>query len=191
MTFPQLGLSDQKHNMKIIVGLGNPGEKYTDTRHNAGFLTVDMIAQAHNTTFHKSAADNAQIAETMLDGEKLLLVKPQTFMNNSGRTINSLLRNTNATPDDFLIIYDDIDLPFGEVRFRETGSAGGHNGMRSVLSAFPNDARIARLRIGVGRPKNPNMPVNKWVLRQWEDMETRELPEIIDTALEKTEEWYA
>jgi PTH1 family peptidyl-tRNA hydrolase len=177
--------------MKIIVGLGNPGEKYTDTRHNAGFLVVDMLAQEHNTTFHKSASDDALIAETMIDDEKLLLVKPQTFMNKSGETVRSLLRNTNAEPEDFLIIYDDIDLPLGEIRFRETGSAGGHNGMRSVLSVFPNDARIARLRIGVGRPKNPNVPMKKWVLQQWGDMETRELPEIMDAAIEKTEDWYA
>lgn len=137
--------------MKLIVGLGNPGVKYRATRHNIGFIALDEMAYQENATFNKSQFE-ADIAEFFVNGEKVLLVKPQTFMNESGRSVGPLMTYYNVSPEDVLVIYDDLDLPVGKIRLRQKGSAGGHNGIKSLISHIGTQ-EFNRVRIGIDRPK--------------------------------------
>jgi len=132
---------------KLVVGLGNPGKQYNKTRHNVGFMAVDHLARKLKTNFRIHKKSNSEIAEI----DNLILAKPTTFMNNSGRAVKMLIGYFNVTDDNVLVIYDDVDLPTGEVRYRKTGSSAGHRGMQSIIDAL-NTTDIKRIRIGVGRP---------------------------------------
>lgn len=134
--------------MKIIVGLGNPGSKYEGTRHNAGFLALDCLANRLNASFSKEKY-GAIIAETRHSGDRLLLMKPMTFMNNSGLAIARAMRYTGAMPEDVLVLVDDVHLPLGRLRLRANGSAGGHNGLKSII-AHLGTQEFPRIRMGVG-----------------------------------------
>ena len=135
--------------MKLIVGLGNPGEKYQSTRHNTGFLTMDILAEDLNVSINRKAF-NALIGKTTYRGEQVILMKPQTYMNNSGEAVGKAVRYYHLDPkQDVLIIYDDLDLPAGKLRLREKGSAGGHNGIKSII-AHLNTSEFCRIRIGIG-----------------------------------------
>ena len=136
--------------MKVIVGLGNPGSKYKETKHNIGFITLDEIAHRQNVSFNNSNFE-ADIAEFFIGTEKVLLVKPLTFMNESGRSVGPLMTYYNVSPEDVLVIYDDLDLPVGKVRLRQKGSAGGHNGIKSLI-AHIGTPEFNRVRIGIDRP---------------------------------------
>ena len=138
--------------MKVIVGLGNPGKKYDNTRHNIGFEALDYIADKEgisiNTGKHK-----ALIGTGYMGGEKVLLVKPQTFMNLSGESLRPIMDFYKLEPEDFIIIHDDIDLDVGRLRIRRKGSAGGHNGLKSIISHL-GSMDFPRVKIGVGeKPK--------------------------------------
>ena len=136
--------------MKIIAGLGNPGAQYAMTRHNVGFMLVDTLAKAWNiTTWHEDF--EALLAETRLGAEKVLLVKPQTYMNDSGRALGPLLAWYKLAPENLIVAHDDMDLPVGKIRLRKKGSSGGHNGIKSLL-AHVGSENFARVRIGIGRP---------------------------------------
>ena len=117
----------------MIVGLGNPGRKYAHTRHNVGFDVLDIFAKKHRLRFRSSPA-HAMVASHNHLGEEILLVKPQTYMNESGLAVGQLARKHNITPENIFVIYDDMDLPLGKLRIRPKGSAGGHNGMKSIIS---------------------------------------------------------
>lgn len=135
--------------MKLIVGLGNPGKEYEDTRHNVGFMCVDFLQKKFSfPEFELQKKFSALVAEFNLSGEKILLAKPQTFMNNSGEAVQKLVNFYHVAPEDIWIVYDDIDLPLGTIRMRGEGSAGTHNGMKSVIASlgFQN---FPRLRIGI------------------------------------------
>ena len=134
--------------MHIIVGLGNPGRKYENTRHNLGFITVDRLAEEHGITFRKSR-HKALIGEGNISGQKVMLVKPQTFMNLSGEAVRAVMDYYKEPVENLLVIYDDVDIPVGTVRMRKKGGAGTHNGMRSVVSLLGED-EFARIRIGIG-----------------------------------------
>lgn len=134
--------------MKIVVGLGNPGARYKDTRHNVGFMVLDRLAARLGADFSQEKY-NGLIARTVRAGETLLLVKPLTFMNNSGECVARVMRYTETARDDVLVIADDVNLPLGRLRFREDGSAGGHNGLKSIIERIGGQD-FARLRIGVG-----------------------------------------
>lgn len=136
--------------MLMVVGLGNPGRQYQNTRHNVGFMTVDELAARHGTR-EASERMKAWTARTRIDDTDVLLVKPLTFMNDSGEAVGRLWRWHKLGLADMLVVGDDIDLPFGRLRLRERGSAGGHNGLRSIFSHVGSQ-EIARLKIGVGRP---------------------------------------
>lgn len=136
--------------MKMIVGLGNPGKKYSATKHNVGFMAVDLLAEKNQTSFKKNPFE-AEVAEFFLGGEKVLLVKPQTFMNESGRAVGPLMTYYGLTLEDVLVIYDDLDLALGKIRLRQKGSAGGHNGMKSLISHLGSNV-FARIKIGIDRP---------------------------------------
>ena len=134
--------------MHIIAGLGNPGRKYENTRHNLGFITVDRLAEEHGISVTKSK-HKALIGEGRISGQKVLLVKPQTFMNLSGEAVRAVMDYYKEPVENLLVIYDDADIPAGAVRIRKKGGAGTHNGMRSVVSCLGGDG-FARIRIGIG-----------------------------------------
>lgn len=136
--------------MKIVVGLGNPGKEYELTKHNIGFLVIDAIAEAHTHTPWKEDF-KALITTIQVDGEKVLLVKPQTFMNNSGESVGPLMRYYKVAPEDVYCIYDDMDLPVGKIRIRPNGSAGGHNGIKSLIAHMGTN-EFPHFRFGIGRP---------------------------------------
>lgn len=138
--------------MKIIVGLGNPDKKYFNTFHNLGFACVDKTAQTLGVQFNKTKA-KASITETKINNEKVLLCKPQTYMNLSGESVAELLRFYKAQPKDLIVVYDDFDLPAGSLRIRESGSAGTHNGMRNIVNLL-GTGDFARIRVGF-KPKAP------------------------------------
>src|SRR5699024_1930673 len=147
--------------MKVIVGLGNPGKKYENTRHNIGFAAIDYIAEKEginiNTGKHK-----ALVGSGYIDGVKVLLVKPQTFMNLSGESLRPIMDFYKLEPEDFLVIFDDIDLDVGRIRIRRKGSAGGHNGIKSIISHL-GSMEFPRIKIGVGA-KPPGYDLADYVL---------------------------
>lgn len=148
--------------MYIIAGLGNPGRDYVGTRHNIGFEAANAIAAKYNIKFNKEKF-RAVFGEGTIGGEKVLLVKPQTFMNLSGESIRPL-RDWYKIPDEnIIIIYDDISLPTGKLRLRAKGSAGGHNGMKSIIYQLGTDV-FPRIKIGVGAPENPDYDLKDYVL---------------------------
>jgi peptidyl-tRNA hydrolase, PTH1 family len=143
-----------KSGVKLIVGLGNPGVEYHLTPHNLGFMAVDRLAEVCRAEFSRREA-RARVATGRFHGEKVVLAKPQTFMNLSGISVSGLLQNLDVPLDDLIVLVDDIDLPLGSLRIRRKGSAGGHNGLKSVIGALETDV-FTRVRMGVG----PERPVN-------------------------------
>lgn len=136
--------------MKLLVGLGNPGRDYEGTRHNIGFMVIDAIADGVSHTPWREDY-KAEICSCTIEGEKVLLVKPQTYMNLSGESVGPLMRYYKLSPEDVFVIYDDMDLPVGKLRIRQNGSAGGHNGIKSIISHLGTDA-FPHFRFGIGRP---------------------------------------
>lgn len=133
----------------MIVGLGNPGRDYEQTKHNTGFMVVDELARRWNVSLWQDKM-NAQVAQVQVKGEKVLLVKPQTFMNKSGEAVGPLMRWYKLDETDVYVINDDMDLPVGRLRIRTKGSDGGHNGIKSILANGCTD--FIRFRVGIGRP---------------------------------------
>ena len=132
--------------MKMIVGLGNPGKKYEQTKHNVGFRVVDALAKEYEATFQKNPFE-AQVATFFLNGEKIILVKPQTYMNDSGRAVGPLMTYLGVELTELVVVYDDLDLALGKIRLRQKGSAGGHNGMKSLISHLGSQT-FNRIKIG-------------------------------------------
>lgn len=137
--------------MRLIVGLGNIGEKYDGTNHNAGFMVLDKFRQKYGVKFSKNLCDSL-LAETNICGNKVIFAKPTTFMNSSGLAIKSLVKKFNVDLSDLLVICDDIDIAPGRVRIRKSGSAGTHNGLKSVIGELQSE-NFARLRVGIGKPE--------------------------------------
>lgn len=158
--------------MKLVVGLGNPGAKYALTRHNAGFMAVDRLAERLSTPVERTFL-RSLVGQGVWAGEKIILAKPQTYMNLSGQAVVALLNWYKLAPADLIVIYDDLDLPPGRLRIRDRGSAGGHRGLASIINLLGTGDFI-RVRIGIGRPPVPGPGVADWVLARPapEDMET-------------------
>lgn len=172
--------------MKIIVGLGNPGKKYAQTRHNAGFLFLDFLAKEWKTgEWKENKTFQALVAETEKGKRKILLVKPQTSMNNSGRSIGPLARFYKLEPKNVLLIYDDIDLPPNRVRFRRGGSSAGHNGVESVEGAL-GSFEMPRIRFGIGRDER--WEPEEYVLKNFTQSELTALKHRFPEALKLLEE---
>ena len=133
--------------IKLVIGLGNPGQKYEQTRHNMGFLVLDRLAQLYGAQMANHLKWRAHVAK--VPGLGTILMKPQTFMNESGQSVGAALRFYKWQPEQVLVVYDDVALPFGSLRFRKAGSAGGHNGIKSIISHLNSD-RFPRLKIGIG-----------------------------------------
>jgi PTH1 family peptidyl-tRNA hydrolase len=142
----------------VIVGLGNPGDKYTRTRHNAGFWFIDRLAKKHSITLERRH-QSALIGEGVIGDDSVVLVKPRTFVNRSGEAVRYLLARYRIKPDKLLIVYDEINLPPGKLRLRPGGSAGGHNGIRSIIESAGTQ-EFPRLRIGVGRQEDGDSQID-------------------------------
>jgi len=160
----------------LIIGLGNPGKEYSDTRHNIGFKVLDAFAQASDTFFlHERYAD---VARVKFKGRTFVLVKPMTFMNLSGKAVNYWLKKEKLETSNLLIIVDDIALPFGSIRIKKNGGAGGHNGLIDIIEKLDNNNNFNRLRFGVGNDFFQGKQ-SDYVLGEWSDNENKLLPERI------------
>ncbi|SHN70575.1 aminoacyl-tRNA hydrolase [Desulfitobacterium chlororespirans] len=171
--------------MKLIVGLGNPGGQYAETRHNAGFLLLDCLAEELKLDFRPKF--QGLMAETMMEGEKVYLLKPQTFMNLSGRSIRELAQFYKIAPEDIMVVYDDMDLPVGRLRLRSSGSAGGHNGIKSTIAELGTE-EFWRLKVGIGRP-TAGWDSARYVLASFAKEEIPVLEEILDKGMKAVTLW--
>ena len=160
----------------LVVGLGNPDKKYLNTRHNAGFIAVDEIAASLGTAIDKKKFD-ALVADVTLAGERVLLMKPQTYMNLSGVAVEKAASFYKIPPEHVIVLFDDISLDVGRVRIRRKGSAGGHNGIRSIIDYLQSD-NFPRVKIGVGERPNPNYDLADWVLSTFKEDEKKAIREV-------------
>lgn len=163
---------------KLIVGLGNPGEKYQETKHNVGFMLVDKLCKELNLKFTADKIFQAEIASTFFKGEKIYFVKPTTFMNESGKAVQALLAYYGLNQEDLLVIYDDLDMEVGKIRLRAKGSAGGHNGIKSIIKHLGSQD-FKRVKIGIGRPKQ-GMTVVHHVLGKFDQEDKIRILEALD-----------
>ncbi|MDQ6989305.1 MAG: aminoacyl-tRNA hydrolase [Mariprofundaceae bacterium] len=147
--------------MKMLVGLGNPGSQYEKTRHNIGFRFLELFAKSQGLHFSAAPRFCALTCSTSINHEKTLLVLPQTFMNESGEAVGQLARYYDVEPTDITVVYDDLDLPSGKIRFKQGGGHGGHNGLRSLHQHLSN-SDYTRVKVGIGRP--PSGDITPWVL---------------------------
>lgn len=166
----------------LVVGLGNPGPQYAHTRHNAGFRFVDTLASRHGGTFRTNAKFFGDLAEIALGGRRVRLLKPMTFMNESGRSVAAVVRFYRYEPEAVLIVHDEIDLPAGTVRLKQGGGEGGNRGLRSVTAAL-GSKQYARLRLGVGHPGSAPQVVD-FVLKRATAEDQRATDEAADRALD-------
>ena len=172
----------------VVVGLGNPGAQYARTRHNAGFETLEVLSRRWGVEINKKKL-NGLVAETTCNGHRVVLVLPQTFMNASGECVQPILQWYKAPLTNLLVIYDDIDLPLGKLRVRKSGSAGTHNGMRSILGSLGNQQGFPRVRVGVGA-KPEGWDLADWVLSTYRQKEDREeMEKTFARAADCVEDW--
>lgn len=185
--------------MKLIVGLGNPGPKYALTRHNIGFMLVDVLADAFGGGARWKSEFKAETMKIQLAGQPVILCKPQTFMNLSGESVQPIVGMFKIPLEDVLVVHDEIDIPFGAIRFQTKRGAGGHNGIKSVHQHLGSDA-YGRLRLGVGRPQmfvddegrttRPAMEVHEYVLHPFSKEEQHKLrEELFGDFVEAIEVW--
>ena len=167
-----------------MIGLGNPGSKYEFTRHNIGFRIVDSLARDMGIEFNKVKSYYSLISRGMINNHKVMLVKPQTFMNLSGRAVNRVVSYYKIPFQDLLIVYDDLNLELGQVRIRKKGSSGGHKGIESIMQ-YLNSEDIPRLRIGIGNPSvNYNFDCASYVLSNFNNDEEDKIAEVIQLSTE-------
>lgn len=167
-----------EEDMKLIVGLGNPGKEYENTRHNAGFAVMDALAESCSVEITQKKF-KALIALTRINGEQVLLMKPQTYMNLSGEAVQEAMKFYRIDVKDILVIYDDMDLAVGKIRLREKGSAGGQNGMKNIISHV-HTQEFARIRVGIG--KDSRVPTVDWVLGKIRKEEQEDFQSAINLA---------
>lgn len=168
--------------MLLITGLGNPGASYYNTRHSIGFKVIDWLARERNTTGWRLKC-KALVVDTELKGQKIILAKPQTYMNKSGESIAGLLHWYRLSNQDLIVICDDIDLPLGRLRIRGKGGDGGHLGLKSIIDLVGGKDFI-RIRVGVGRPLEPDFEIVDWVLGRFSSEEAPVVEQIIEKAVQ-------
>ena len=171
--------------MWLIVGLGNPGERYSGTYHNVGFRVLDRIAARHNARVGERFGRALISGKIAIDGQPAVLVAPQTYMNESGRAMPALFEHFEAKPVDVIVVYDDIALPLGKIRVRQKGSAGGHNGIKSLVSTFEVD-EFLRIRVGI-KPEREISDVRDFVLSQIARADQKLLEQAEDVAASAAE----
>ena len=167
--------------MKLIVGLGNIGSKYTFTRHNIGFMFADSIAINNNLTFRENSRLKCFMTNLRNGNDDYLIIKPTTFMNLSGESVRAVMDYYKIKTEDILIVYDDLSLDLGRIRFRANGSDGGHNGIKSIIKHV-GTSDIARLKIGIG--PQPNLPSEVFVLQNFSKEELEKIKEVLSNAKE-------
>jgi len=170
--------------MYIIIGLGNPGDKYKYTRHNVGFMVIDILAQKNSVSLNKIGY-KALWGEMRTKSGNVILAKPQTFMNSSGESVYEIINYYKIPLEHLIVIYDDIDLPLGRIRIRKKGSAGTHNGMRSIIYMLKNE-HFPRIRVGIGKPKEGTDLV-KYVLSPFTEEEQPVIYKAMERAAEAAE----
>lgn len=163
----------------LIVGLGNPGREYTNNRHNIGFLVIDNLAQKLDTSFSRVKMD-ALMTAVKYKGQRIILIKPQTFMNLSGKAVSSYIRFYKLPLENLMVVYDDVDLPFQVLRMRPTGGDAGQKGVRSIIQEL-GTKDFPRLRVGIDRPPG-RMSVSSYVLLDFSKQESRDLPFVLEQA---------
>ena len=169
--------------MKLLVGLGNPGEKYAGTRHNIGFQVAERVAERHCIALKKKGYQGIYGVGRAANEETTILL-PQTFMNRSGASVNAAYKSLGVTPGDLIVIYDDLDLPLGRIRVRPDGGHGGHNGMRDII-ATTGFKDFLRLKVGIGRPERGD--VTSYVLGRFNTDEKKLLPQVLALAADAVE----
>jgi len=167
----------------LVIGLGNPGKEYDGTRHNVGFAVAAHLVKVWSAVPVKTKT-NAVLWESRAEGVRALIAAPRTFMNASGEAVAPLLRAKRIPPGRLILVHDELDLPFGEVRVSRNASAAGHNGVRSVIDALGTQ-EFARVRVGIGR--DPRIPADRYVLAHFTEEERKQLPEIIARAATEVE----
>ena len=175
--------------MKLIVGLGNPGTEYQDTWHNLGFIAVDQIKEKYadpNADFKDEKKFKASICEFATLGEKLILAKPLTFMNNSGQAVKKIADFYKINPSDIWVIHDEIDLPIGKIRISHNASAGGHKGVQSIIDELSSQT-FARFRVGIKPLEPTNVPTEKYVLQKIDETSKLTLTQNLQTTLSAIE----
>lgn len=173
-------------NVKLIVGLGNPGKQYENTRHNVGFWAIDDMSATWNIPMTKEKW-KAGVGEGLFQGEKVVLVKPLTYMNLSGESVRMALDWLKIDLKDFIVLYDDLDLPVGQLRLRRKGSAGGHNGIKSLIQHLGTD-EFNRIKIGIGRPTTPQ-PTANYVLSAFQAEEVEQMNQAVERSRSAVETW--
>lgn len=169
----------------IVVGLGNPDRKYTLTRHNSGFLCIDMLAEKLNFRVDKLKFKSL-IADTTINGHRCIVMKPQTFMNNSGEAIRECAAFYKIKPENIIVIYDDISLDVGKLRIRRKGTDGGHNGIKSIIYHLNND-QFPRIKVGCGKKPHPDYNLADWVLSEFKKDELKALEPALENACKAIE----
>ncbi|MBR6408111.1 MAG: aminoacyl-tRNA hydrolase [Clostridia bacterium] len=169
----------------IIVGLGNPGRQYENTRHNSGFLALDLFAEKHNVKINRIKFKGI-CGDLKMGDKRLLLLKPQTFMNNSGQSVTEAMSFYKVPPERVIVIFDDISLPVGRIRIRQKGSDGGQKGMRSIIYLSGSD-QFPRVKIGIGAKPHPDFDLADWVLSSFKKDEITPLKEAIESAVKAVE----
>ncbi len=173
--------------MKLIVGLGNPGKPYGETRHNVGFMVVDALLNSSGNSF-KKAKGPYQISRDPVLGGEVMVAKPETYMNESGSAVRKMLEDFKISPAQCLVVTDDVNLPLGKLRFRIRGSSGGHHGLESIIAALRTQD-FPRLRIGVGLPSSGTDDLSGYVLDVFSDEERKKLMPQIERAKDACFEW--
>lgn len=174
--------------MKIIIGLGNPGRQYEDTRHNAGFMVLDKFADKHEVDISK-ARFNALLGEVFVNGEKVVLVKPMTYMNNSGQAVGEVLNFYKPDLEDIIVVVDDIEIELGMLRIRAKNGKGTHNGLKSIYAHLKTDG-YAKMKLGVGKFKR-DMDLADFVLARPSKEDDEIIDDLIDRAVEALDEFTA
>ncbi|MGI5223115.1 aminoacyl-tRNA hydrolase [Nocardia sp. CA-290969] len=169
----------------LVVGLGNPGPEYERTRHNVGFLVADSLAQRVGGRFTVHKKSGTDLLQARLDGRQVLIAKPRSFMNLSGRPVSALARFFSVPPTEVIVVHDELDLPFGAIRLKRGGGEGGHNGLRSISGALTTKDYL-RTRIGIGRPPGRQDPAD-FVLKPFAAAERKELPVVVEQAADAVE----
>jgi len=162
----------------VIVGLGNIGSEYVNTRHNIGFMVIEKLAEENNVQFKTQMRFECEYCE-FIRKKKIMLVKPLTYMNNSGRAVRKILDYYSFSPENLIVVYDDINLEFGVIRIRRDGGAGGHNGIKSIIEYLGTN-KFARIRLGINSPKSEDLA--NYVLSNFNKEEKKELPFFLDAA---------
>ena len=173
--------------MKYVIGLGNPGKSHERSRHNAGFMIIDKIAEANHLAF-KAGKGSFLMGEAQIASERVYLVKPTTYMNHSGEAVQRLVSYYKADLSDLLIVYDDVALPLGKIRVRESGSSGGQKGVESIIYHLQSED-FARVRIGIANPEAENIPLTRFVLTNFRKDEAQTLAIVLKIGLEVVEDW--